>query len=225
VIGCLLRSLVGLFLLAALVWAGWRWSAGDGAELQRWVRGQLGAVEERVLGGPLPPPPDPALAERAFERIELFVAETSIDSILLSADEVASLLYHLAPTALPAGVHHPTVRMEAGSLYIGARVEVARIPAAGEWSTALGVLPDTLPVELRGIIVPFEQGLPGAALRLEGVEVAGVPLPRRLYAPLLDAAGRVPREGLPSDALELPLPPGVGRAYIPDTLLVLLRGG
>jgi hypothetical protein len=49
-----------------------------------------------------------------------------------------------------------------------------------------------------------------------------VPLPSRTIPGILRALGRVHREGLPPDALAVPLPGGLASAYVEEDSLVLV---
>ena len=57
---------------------------------------------------------------------------------------------------------------------------------------------------------------------VEGIEVAGLPLPRRMVPAVLERLGREDEEGLPADALAVPLPPAVEAAYVRGDSLVLV---
>ena len=60
---------------------------------------------------------------------------------------------------------------------------------------------------------------------MERVEAARIPLPERMVPGILAALGRKDREGLPSDAMVIPLPEGIGGAYVENEQLILVAEG
>ena len=68
-------------------------------------------------------------------------------------------------------------------------------------------------------LVPF--GEEESALLVHGVEASRIPIPRRLIPEILRAIGRVDRPGLPREALAVPLPAGLGSAYILSDSLII----
>ena len=178
---------------------------------------------ERVRGGVSTPAdtPDAAVADQAIRRIEGFLAGQEGDSLVLSGREVGSLLHYSLPHMLPPGVVDPRVRFEEGVAIVSVRVALDAFPSLPELSGVQEILPDTVPLEVRGRLEPFGDG---TALRVESVEVSRIPLPRRVHPSVLEALGRRGEAGLAEDAVALPLPRGVRSVYIPGDRLVLRRG-
>ena len=67
--------------------------------------------------------------------------------------------------------------------------------------------------------MPF--GKDTAALLVRQIEASRIPLPRSLIPEILEAMGRVEEEGLPPEAITVPLPTGLGSAYILTDSLIL----
>jgi len=86
----------------------------------------------------------------------------------------------------------------------------------------LGILPDTLDVAFEAALMPFGNGR--AALLIHHLEASRIPLPRRFIPDILTAVGRTNQPGLPPEALLVPLPSGLGSAYILTDSLILSNG-
>jgi hypothetical protein len=83
------------------------------------------------------------------------------------------------------------------------------------------MLPDTVPVEFRGVVVTLEGGR--ATFIVRRIDAAGVPIPRRFHAAIVEAVDPLRRPGLPAESIELPLPNGVQTLRVQDDRLVLTR--
>lgn len=199
-----------LLLLGAGTYAGWRWG-GDA------LFGRGGWTGSRPDAGAVA---TPELAEAARSDIEAFQKDPDATRMTLGASELASLLRYSAPGVLPEGVTPPGIAFESDRLRLWGRVVAGAFPPVPEVERIVGVLPDTVPVEVTGAILPYEAG--GAALRVERIRLAGIPLPRSLTPRLLEVLGRRDRPGLPRDAMHVPLPAGVASAYIFSDSLVLV---
>lgn len=199
-----------LVVLVAGLYAGWRW----GGEALFGGAGRPGALPDPAAGT------TPALAEEARQKIEAFRADPDGPRIALGAPELASLLRYSAPGVLPEGVTPPGIEFRSDQVRLWGRVAVDAFPPVPEVERLVGVLPDTVPVEVTASILPYEPG--GAALRVERIRLSGIPLPRALTPRLLGLLGRRDRPGLPPDAMDVPLPAGVTSAYILSDSLVLV---
>lgn len=204
--GCL-RRLAGLLLLAGLVWVAW----GQGPAIRGWVEDRLGL--ERARGEP-----SPELAERAMARYSDLI-EGRLDEASFSQEEVESVLrYHLVGY-LPPGSSAPTVRLEGSEASVGMAVALETLPRLPELEGIMEILPDTVQVIFRGLLLTLEGG--GAVFLVRRIEAANVPLPRRLNARVVESLGLGGREHLPPATVEVPLPPGIRSAYIHGDRLVL----
>lgn len=199
-------------VVAAAAYGGWRWGDRLFPRVESWIgRGvdSTGAVAA-----------SPELAQRTLEKVERFRRAGDAAELALGQAEVASVLRYSAPGVVPEGVTPPDVELESGRLRLSTRVALSAFPSVPELERVLGILPDTVPVELDGSLMPF--GDTEAALVVHRIEASGIPLPRRLIPRLLDALGRVDRAGLPPDAMIVPLPGGLRSAYIHSDSLILV---
>lgn len=171
------------------------------------------------------PAVDPQVAEAAFRRVELFRSGGAGERISLTEDEVTALLRHAVPGMLPAGVVEPTVRLESGAILVRARLASDEFEARGPLASALGVLPDTIVVDLRGRLVNTRSRF---AFYVEEARASHVPLPRTAVAAIADALAARADDGLVSDHTEGPTltvrwPAGVAFAEVVGDRLVLRR--
>lgn len=206
----ILSGVAILVVLAGGLYAGWRW----GGEILFGGAGRPGSLPDPGAGT------TPELAEATRQRIEAFRADSGDSRIALGAPELASLLRYSAPGVLPEGVTPPGIEFRSDRVYLWGRVAVDAFPPVPEVERVVGVLPDTVPVEVTASILPYEPG--SAALRVERIRLSGIPLPRALTPRLLGLLGRRERPRLPPDAMEVPLPAGVTSAYILSDSLVLV---
>jgi len=214
-VGCLRRIFLVLLLMAA-GWAGWRWGGGVFPDLESTVAGWVAAFQEReVEEGE----PDAAMGDEVSLRLERFLSGQEGDSLVLRGVEVSSVLEFTTAGLLPPGFDRPRIRFEDSVAVLSLRAATARLPSLPELEGVMEILPDTVPLELRGRIQEFPGG---TSMKVESIEAARIPLPRRMYPSILEALGRRDRPGLPPEAVEVPLPRGVQGLYIPGDRLVLL---
>lgn len=207
---------VGGLLLTGVAYAGFRW--GD----------QVFPAVERVLGRESAefgdPVPSPGLAEAALDRLEALRDGTlGADRLALGSAELSSLVRYSFSGVLPAGVDEPTVAFQGEDLLLTARVAVTAFPDLPAMDEVVGLLPDTVLIEMRGAVLPFGSRM--AALHVERVEASRIPLPGRMIPGILNALGRTSREGLPSDAMVIPLPEGIRSVFVEGNHLILVGEG
>ncbi len=216
--GCLRKVVGGIVVLGVIVaaaYAGWRWGPAVFPRAERWLEGRA----EEVTPGTEEPSPE--VADRVMARVEAFVESARTgDEFRLDDLEVTSVLRYASPGLLPAGIDEPTVWMEDGRLRLGARVTPSSFPDFPELEGILGILPDTVPLEVEASLLPFDDQ--AAAVLVQKIEAAGIPLPRRSYPTILTALGRRDRRGLPPEAVAVPLPEGLRSVYIAGDSLVLV---
>ncbi|MEJ2540913.1 MAG: hypothetical protein P8188_13240 [Gemmatimonadota bacterium] len=165
--------------------------------------------------------PSPDLAEATLDRVEAFRdGRTGEERLLLGGPELSSVVRYSFPGLIPEGVREPTVDFRGDELLLTARVAVASFPDVTALGEAIGLLPDTVDVVMRGALRPFGPSL--SALYVDRVEASRIPLPGRLVPGILTALGRSDRNGLPKDALAIPLPQGISSAFVESDHLVLL---
>ena len=196
-------------LLATAAYAGWRWGPAVFPRLESW----LGHGVEEVQ-------PSPELAEATLDRYERFQAGEGPERLSVGDSELASVLRYALPGLLPPGVSDPSVELDDGRVRVSARVAVARVPRLPDLDEVVGILPDTVTLAMRGSLTPLDGE--GAALVVEEITAARIPVPRRLIPEILSALGRTDRPGLPADAMEVPFPEGLESAYILRDSLILV---
>lgn len=207
VTGCAGRA-AALLLLGAVVGAAWFY----GPELARDFRGDTGSLSGELAG------PSAEVAARAVNRYQE-VVEGDLDEGEFTAMELESILTYRLPEYLPEGVGEPSIRFRDGELILGLRMARTLLPDVPELERVMEILPDTVPVQIRGSLLTV--GEREGAFMVRRIDVANVPIPRRFYARILEGLDPRDREGLPSDAISVPLPPGVSSALIRNDRLVL----
>lgn len=213
--GCT-TGLVAVLLVTGVAYAGFRYGGGVFPVLERWA-----GVNDSLTVGPVP---SPQLAEATLQRLEAFRDGGAADERLeLGGPELSSVVRYSVPGLIPGGVQEPTVRFDAGEMLLSARVAVSSFRDLPALDEVLGLLPDTVDIEMRGTLMPFDTR--ASALQIRRVEASRIPLPNRMVPGILSALGRTDREGLPSDAMAIPLPSGIRRAFIEDDHLVLVSEG
>ena len=160
------------------------------------------------------------LAEAALDRFEAFRAGRAGERLAMSDAELSSVVRYAIPGILPPGMSEPEVTLEGGSLALSARVTIKAFPDLPALDQVVGILPDTVPVRMEGELAPF--GKESLTFRVRHIEAGHIPLPGRLIPRVLAALGRRHRDGLPPDALFLPLPSGLSSVYVREDSLVLV---
>lgn len=210
--GCLkscLGRIAAVAVLALLAGAAWLFAPSWLPELsQRFVDEEDGIA------------PSSDLAEVTLERFERFRAGEAGERMVLDEAELTSVVRYSVPGVVPEGVAEPTVDLKDGRVHLSGRVATGAFPTMPALEEVTGILPDTVDVELRGSLRPFSDRW--SALHVEDANAAGVRLPKRLVPPILRAMGRVDRQGLPDDALLIPLPTGLQATYVEGDSLVLV---
>jgi hypothetical protein len=207
---------LALAVLAAVAYAGFRW----GDRVFPFVESVVGAADRT----PEVVEPSPGLAEATLDQVDaLRAGDLPSNRLVLGGPELSSVIRYSLPGILPAGVEDPTVDFRGEDLVLSARVAVSAFPNMPALDEVLGLLPDTVRIEMRGAVLPFGASL--AALHVERVEASRIPLPGRMIPGILEALGREEREGLPSDAMVIPLPEGIRSAFVEDNHLILVAEG
>lgn len=205
--GCLGR-VVALVFLAIIVIAAWRFGPGLVKEVGFGPQG----IEEV----------SPEVGALAMDRYSELAGATA-DSASFSGPELESILRFHALTVLPPGVTDPTVDIRDGELRIGVRVSLALLPSIPELERIRHLLPDSVPVEFRGSVVPLEGAR--SALIIRRIDVAAIPIPRRFHGPVAAALDPARPEGLPEESITFALPDGIQSAEIHGDELVVRSSG
>jgi len=206
---------VGLALVAL---AAFRWGPAALAALER-ALGLGDPVWVEAPPGSGPPQPSPETADATLDRFERFRAGEGGDRLALGSTELSSVLRYAMPGLVPAGVADPEVFLEEGRVRVRARVAVEAFPRLPRLEQVMGILPDTVLLEMVGSLVRLDQSF--LALRVDRVEASRIPIPQRMVADVLAGLGREGPPGLPANALAVPLPDGVASAVVQGDSLVL----
>lgn len=137
----------------------------------------------------------------------------------LSGVELSSLLRYRSPQWVTNMVAEPTIVMEGDSLRLTGRVATDQLPSHPELDAARAFLPDSSEVEVTGRIASLPSGR--VAMQVTGVEVAGLPVPRRYFPRILERVGRREEAGLAENAVAIRLPGSVRSARIDRGVLIL----
>jgi hypothetical protein len=206
--GCLGRVLA-LLLLLVLVVLAWRWGP------EAWEH-----VSESAAGAEAEAPlASPGMAEAVVERLSDLLDGPADREMAFTAPEMESLLRYELAGYIPPGVSDPTVRFREGEVTLGLRVASERLPAVPELDQIRALLPDTVPVQLRGRVLALEG--PEAGLTVHRIDAGGIPIPRRFFPRILQGLSPGERPDLPPETVALPLPPGIRSVRLVGDRLVL----
>lgn len=197
--GCLV---VALLLVIALVVLGWSFR---GQLLQRLTP----TVEYTEVS------PDAAASAEA----KLASLRAGGEPVRLSEAELGSYLRYSIAEQYPHLMRNPSAAIAGDTLRVGGSVPTALLPELQELERIRDFLPDTTRLDLGGRLL--DRGGGRAALEIEEVAVAGIPIPQRYYPGILERIGRRDEPGLPPNAIAFPLPDGVGSAHVEGGYLVL----
>ena len=212
----LVRRLMGLATLVLVAYAGFRWGPLVFPRLEKALG--LGGGDAAALQ-PLGDEATPELAEAALDRFEDFRRDPDAGRMALGGPELSALVRHAIPGLMPEGVSDVVVSLRDGRVRVGARVALEAFPRLPQFRDVVGILPDTVLLDLEGVLVPLDQAF--MALLVERVEASRIPLPRRMVGDVLVALGRQGPPSLPQDALAVPIPDGVRSVYVLGDSLIL----
>jgi hypothetical protein len=191
---------IGVVLLIVLALLALGWWLSDRAERHRVpVEVSIEAAEA---------------AERKIDRLR-----SNGEEVQLTGVELSSLFRYRAPVWAVSGVDNADVEMSGDTLTVSGMVATDRLPSHPELDRIRGLLPESSRIEITGQVRPFRRG--SAALRIDDVQFAGIPIPSRYYPDVLERIGRQPEPGLEPEALALRLPEGVSTARVEGGRLIL----
>jgi hypothetical protein len=170
---------------------------------------------------------DAGLASEAETRLHLFRTGTAGDRLALRGEEITAVLRYTVPGVIPPGVGQPVVRLADGNIRVNARLSAAVFPGTPLLAPVLGVLPDSIDVELRGRLAREGRR---ALFLIDRVYAERMPVPRSVVASIVsslgmggvDAVDEATGETLP--ALRVAWPHGVTAMDVTGDRLVLRRG-
>jgi len=217
-VGCLkgcAGRLLAVVLLVAAAYAGWRWGPSVFPRLERMVRGESAIQHEGEASA------SPELAESTLDRFERFLGPDGREPQLMLGDaELSSLVRFSLPGILPPGVSEPAIELSGGRIFLSARVALDAFPELPSFEEVVGLLPDTVPIRMSGSLGPRDPS--SGLLYVDAVEAARIPVPDRFIPAILSALGREDRDGLPPNAMVVPLPKGLSSVYVRRDSLVLV---
>jgi hypothetical protein len=212
----LVKKLFGAALLLGVAYAGFRWGPAVFPRLER----ALGMDEPEAPAEGVREEPSAEVADRTLDRFERFRKGEGGDRLALGGLELTSVIRYALPGIVPPGVDVPTVVLADGRVGLRARVALAAFPRLPRLDEVLGILPDTVDVQIRGSLVPLDRE--HLALLVDHIEASHIPLPRRMIPQVLAGLGRDGTAALPADALAVPLPDGLQSVYVQQDSLVLI---
>lgn len=167
-------------------------------------------------GGAEPVEVSPEAAARAEEK---FRGLRDGEEARLSEVEISSILRYRTPEWAAQRLRDPAVHLSGDTLELSGIVATEHLPSHPELNSVRGLLPDSARVEVTGHVRTLDGGR--TAFEISSVEFAGLPIPRRYYADVLEGLGRRDEPGLPANAIALQLPPGARSARVESGHLVL----
>ena len=189
-----------------------------------WVfREQLIGMWQDLRSEDVPQEVSPELAARAEQKLSVMGDSNPPARVTLTSAELQSLVAYRMAEGLPSFILEPAVTIDDGDLRVRARVptdEVAGIRGLGGSEEILSMLPDTTEVVAKGHLIPLGDGR--AALAVDEVTAASIPLPGRLIPRILESIGRRDEAGLPADALAVRLPDGVANVFADGDSIVFM---
>ncbi|HSG64688.1 MAG TPA: hypothetical protein VLD39_06795 [Gammaproteobacteria bacterium] len=213
----LFTLLVVVLVLGAVAW--YRPEARDLLRSlgDRWTVLRKDGAAAQELG----PAASAELADQAQRKLDRVQSGNGHESFTTA--ELQSLLQFRYRQLLPEYVGSPRVTLEGDHIAIRLRVPIERLPRVSDFGEILALLPDTTDLDIRGTLLPSDEG--HVAFAVDAVSAQRIPLPRRLVPSALELLGRQDRPGLPEDAIVVPLPSGARSAYVRGDSLVLLSAG
>jgi len=208
-------KLVTLVLLVVAAYAGWVWGPVVFPRVQEWLGLTTEEESEEIESSP-------ELADSVLARVQAFRRGEIGDRLALGGKELTSVMRYSVPGLFPVGASKPLVSFEEGRVHLQAEVVLSSFPDLPDLGPILGILPDTLTVDVEASLMPFDSEQ--VALLVQKLEAARIPIPRRMIPGILKAMGRVDYPGLPPEALTIPLPPGLKSVYILADSLVISTG-
>jgi hypothetical protein len=209
-----MKKLAFLVVVLLASYAGFRWGAAVFPTVER----ALGiSPSVPALDGPQP---SPELADLTLDRFEQFRLGKGGDQLSLGSLELSSVLRYALPGIIPPGVDEPAVKLEDGRVYLTARVAIEAFPKLPRLDQIIGLLPDTIVIEMRGSLVPLDQA--HLSFLVDRLSASKIPIPSRLVSEVLSGLGREGPPSLPKNALLVPLPDGVQSVFVQADSLVLI---
>lgn len=194
-------ALGAVVVLLALLAGGW------------WYRDEIVGA---LLGQPELVEVSPEAADAAEAKLR---ALEDGEEARLSEIELSSLLRYRSPDWAAGTLRDPGVRMSGEDVTIIGIVPTDRLPSHPDLDAVRAFLPDSAAIEVHGRVAGMGDGR--AAFEVRSVEFAGIPIPSRYYADVLERVGRRDEPGLAPHAVAVRLPPAVRSVRVEDGYLIL----
>jgi hypothetical protein len=161
------------------------------------------------------------VSEQAAQSAEEKLARmrSSRDTVHLSSVEFTSYLRYRFQDQFTDQLDAPTVQFTGDTLTLNGRLPTDRLPDTRDVRAIRDFLPDTADVRVRGQLRALGPGR--AAIRIDNVSVAKVPVPRDVYINAIKRAGVANDPSAGPGEYPFRLPPGVGSARVEGGELVL----
>ena len=161
-----------------------------------------------------------ALSDLTMDRFERLRWGESDDMLVLSSAEISSVVRYAIPGIIPPGLLEPRVDFEEGQVRLSVRVVAREFPGLPKLDEIIGLLPDTMAVEMQGVMALLDQS--HFSLIVNKLWMFKTPMPSSLIPAILTAFGREGRKALPRNALLIPKPDGIELAFVQGDSLFLL---
>ncbi|GIT50727.1 MAG: hypothetical protein Ct9H300mP15_09400 [Gemmatimonadota bacterium] len=129
------------------------------------------------------------------------------------------MVRYAIPGIIPPGLLEPRWNLKkdkSGCLGLLLQGKFSGLPQLDE---IIGLLPDTMAVEMQGLIAPLDQS--HFSLIINKLWMVKIPMPSSLIPAILTAFGREGRKALPRNALLIPKPDGIESAFVQGDSLFL----
>lgn len=209
-----MKKILVAAVLILVAYAGFRWGPAVFPGIER----ALGI--DPIIPAGADAQPTPELAERTLDLFEQFRAGEAGDRFMLGGTELSAVVRYSLPGLIPRGITAPKIELDKGRAHLSARVAVESFPDLPRLDHIIGLLPDTILIEIRGSLVPLDQR--HMALVVDRLLAMRIPIPTRLVGDVLKAFGQSRPASLPDDALEVPLPDGMRSVFVQRDSLVMI---
>ena len=205
-----MKKLMLLGLLIPAAYAGLRWGL---IPVNRFLDADIcqGCIEDVQ--------PSLALSDLTMDRVEQLRWGESDDKLALSSVEISSVVRYAIPGIVPPGLLEPRVGFEEGQVRLSGLVIAGEFPGLPKLDEIIGLLPDTMTVEMQGVIASLDQSY--FSLIINKLWMVKIPMPSSLIPAILTAFGREGGKPLPRNALLIPKPDGIESAIVQGDSLFL----
>ena len=145
-----MRKLALLFFLIPAAYAGFKWGPAVFPMIERFL------VLDPVKGSIKQAQPSAALSDLTLNRFEKLRWGELGDSLVLGDVELSSVARYAVPGIIPPGLLEPMVELQGERVGLSALVLLDAFPGLPRLDEIVGFLPDTITVEMQGVLVPLD---------------------------------------------------------------------